>query len=44
MSEGSGGLAAVSIELPWWAIVLLLVVAAIGVWKLAKVLWAMFGS
>jgi hypothetical protein len=44
MTEGSGGLAAISVGLPWWAVALVLVIAVLGVVKLAKVIWAMFGS
>ena len=45
MNAGSGGLGAVSVGLPaWLLIVILIMVLAFGVWKLAKLLWAMFGS
>jgi hypothetical protein len=43
MTEGSGGLAAVSIGLSPWLVVIILLVVAVGVWKLAKFVWAMFG-
>lgn len=33
-----------AIQVPWWAVVPVVLIAAAGVWKLAKILWAMFGS
>jgi hypothetical protein len=33
-----------AIQIPWWAVVPVVLVVALGVWKLAKLLWAMLGS
>ena len=44
MMQGSGGVGFVSIGIPWWVAVILLLFVAFGVWKLAKLLWTMFGS
>jgi hypothetical protein len=42
MTEGAGGLAAVSHGLSTWLIILILLVVVFGVWKLAKLVWALF--
>jgi len=41
---GSGGLGAVSVGFSPWLIIVVLIALAFGVWKVAKLLWAMFGS
>ncbi len=33
-----------AIQIPWWAVVPVVLIVAVGVWKLAKLLWAMLGS
>jgi hypothetical protein len=44
MNEISGGVAAVSVGIGPLLIVVVLIGLAFGVWKLAKLLWVMFGS
>ncbi len=41
---GSGGVGMVQVAVPWWVVVLVLLVLAFGAWKLVKFVWAMFGS
>ena len=33
-----------AIQVPWWAVVPVVLIVAVGVWKLAKVIWAVLGS
>ena len=33
-----------AIQIPWWAVVAVVLIVAVGVWKLAKLLWAVLGS
>ena len=33
-----------AIQIPLWAVVPVVLIVAAGVWKLAKLLWAMLGS
>jgi|RhiMetdeSRZDD1v2_1073273.scaffolds.fasta_scaffold517515_3 hypothetical protein len=42
MTEGAGGLAAVSPGLSALLIILILAVVAFGGWKLVKLVWALF--
>ena len=42
MSEGAGGLAAISVDVSPWLLLLVLVVVIVGGVKLVKLLWAMF--
>ena len=44
MNGGSGGFGLVTVAVPWWVVVLVLLVLAFGAWKLAKFLWSMFGA
>jgi hypothetical protein len=42
MSAGSGGLAAVSLALPWWVLLIVLAIVVLGGIKLLKFVWLMF--
>lgn len=43
--EGSGGLGAVSIGISGWLVALVLaVLVLLGVWKIAKLIWAAFSG
>ncbi len=44
MSEGAGGLAAISVGVSPWLLLLVLAVVVVGGVKLVKLLWAMYGS
>ena len=33
-----------AIQIPWWAVVPVVLIVAFGVWQLAKLLWAVLGS
>ena len=44
MGGGSGGFGFITVAVPWWMVVLALLILAFGAWKLVKFLWAMFGS
>ena len=45
---GSGGLGAVSVGIPDWLFLLILfglvALGLVGIWKLAKIVWAMFSG
>jgi hypothetical protein len=42
MSEGAGGLAAVSIGISEWVVVIVAIVLILLLWKAGKILWMMF--
>ena len=33
-----------AIQVPWWAVVPVVLIVAVGMWKLAKLIWAVLGS
>jgi hypothetical protein len=40
--SGSGGLAAVSADIPAWLLLLVLVIVVVAGWKLSKFVWLIF--
>jgi hypothetical protein len=42
MSEGAGGMAAISVGISWWVLLIVVGILAFGGWKLAKLLWVIF--
>jgi hypothetical protein len=33
-----------AIQIPWWAVVPVVLIVAVGAWKLASLFWAMLGD
>jgi hypothetical protein len=44
MTGGSAGIGLITVAVPWWVVLIVLLVLAFGAWKVVKFVWSMFGS